>query len=120
MTGTAAREWDAEIVRNWLKARIVAARSDQAVADRTGRSGQDDCDKATAEEMVCSLVNSERSTASQIAFAESLRALLDRDDYVWRGINDDRRFDRYVRSFAKKLIGMAKANAGFENTGHYQ
>ena len=70
--------------------------------------------------MVCSPMNIERSPDSQAAFEESLRALLDREDYILRGVTDGARFDRYVRSLVKTLIRMAKANAGFENTGHYQ
>lgn len=120
MAGGVARDWNGADVRKWLQSRVVAARSDQATAVRAGRSGEDDCDRASAEKMVCSLVKAERMTASQDAFADGLRALLDRDDYVWRGVCDDTRFDRHVRSFVKKLVKMTKANAGFENTGHYQ
>jgi hypothetical protein len=120
MAGAVAKEWNGADVRHWLETRIAAARSDQAVAVRAGRAGEDDCDKATAEEMVCSLVKSEKTTATEDAFACGLRALLDRDDYIWRGVYDDVRFDRHVRSVVRKLIRMTKANAGFENTGHYQ
>ena len=120
MVGEGPREWNGANVRAWLASRVVAARSDQAAAERAGRGGQDDCDKATAEEMVCSLMIAESATSAQDTFADGLRALLDRDDYVWRGVHDDVRFDRHVRSFVKKLMRMTKANAGFEKTGRYQ
>lgn len=120
MTGAPAKAWDGAAVRTWLASRIVAARSDQAVAERAGRGARDDCDKASAEEMVCSLVKSEKITATQDGFARELGALLDRDGYSWRGVHDDARFDRHVGSFVKKLIRMTKANVGFDNTGHYQ
>lgn len=120
MTSEAATAWDGVAVRKWLEARVAAARSDQAVAERGGYGRQDDCDKATAEEMVCSLLNSPASTGSADALLSALRALLERDDYVWRGVYDDRKFDRHVRSFIKKLVKMAKANDGFGNLAHYQ
>ena len=115
-----AKEWDGAEVRRWLERRLVAARADQAIAERAGRGGQDDCDKATAEEMVCSLMNRDTAVATRDAFADGLRILLDRDDYVWRGVHDDIRFDRHVRSLIRRLIRMTKANSGFENVAHYQ
>jgi hypothetical protein len=116
----ASSEWNGVTVRKWLKSRVVAARSDQVVAERGGRDRQDDCDRATAEEMVCTLLTVKTSTDAQQAFAVDLRMLLDRDDYIWRGVSDDTRFDRHVRAYIKKLIRMTKANAGFENVTHYQ
>jgi hypothetical protein len=113
-------EWDGATVRTWLESRIVAARADQVTAERNGRSDQDDCDKATAEEMVCTLLKGKPATNVQSAFADELKALLDRDDYVWRGVYDDRRFDRHVRTYIRKLMKMTKANTGFGNTTHYQ
>jgi hypothetical protein len=112
-------QWDGAVVRTWLQSRVIAARADQFVAERGGRERQDDCDKATAEEMVCSLVAGSASD-SRASLLEALRALLDRDDYVWRGIYDDTRFDRHVRSFIKKLVRMTKVNDGFTNVAHYQ
>lgn len=116
----AAKAWSGEAVRKWLDSRVVAARSDQAVAQRAGRDGEDDCDKATAEEMVCSLMRGKASVDSQSAFVDDVRALLERDEFIGRGVYNDTRFDRHVRSYAKKLIRMAKTNVGFENTTHYQ
>lgn len=115
-----AREWDGAIVRRWLESRVVAARTDQVAAERGGRERQDDCDKATAEEMVCSLVAASKGDLGQASLLESLRALLERDEYVWRGVYDDARFDRHVRSFIKKLVRMVKSNDGFEKIAHYQ
>jgi hypothetical protein len=116
----ASIEWNGATVRTWLEARIVAARSDQVVAERGGRDRQDDCDKATAEEMVCTLMKTKSAADARQTFADGLRVLLDRDEYIWRGVYDDTRFDRHVRAYIKKLIRMTKANAGFENITHYQ
>lgn len=115
-----SREWDGAIVRKWLESRIVAARADQAVAERAGRGRQDDCDQANAEEMVCALFKTSQSTDSQGAFLENLKKLLDRDEYIGRGVYDDARFDRHVKTYIRKLMKMTKANAGFEKVGHYQ
>lgn len=119
MTAKAVTEWDGAMVRKWLESRVVASRSDQVVSQRAGWSQQDDCDKATAEEMVCTLLLGKTST-DQKAFAEGLRALLDHDEYVWRGVYDDTRFDRHVRSYLRKLVKMTKTNDGFGKTGRYQ
>ncbi|RXD05699.1 hypothetical protein EQZ23_11700 [Sphingomonas sp. UV9] len=116
----AEKTWDGAIVRTWLESRVVAARSDQVVAERGGWDRQDDCDKATAEEMVCTLMKAKPATNAQAPFLDELRTLLDRDEYIWRGVYNDTRFDRHVRTFVKKLIKMAKANDGFANTTHYQ
>lgn len=113
-------EWDGATVRTWLERRIVAARADQVTAERNGRSDRDDCDKATAEEMICTLLKSNAATNAQSAFADALKTLLDRDEHVWRGVYDDQRFDRHVRTYIRKLMKMAKSNMGFGNTTHYQ
>lgn len=109
------KAWDGAVVRRWLESRIVAARADQVAAERYGRERQDDCDKAAAEEMVCTAVRGERATESQATLGQELKSLLDRDDYVWRGVYNDTRFDRHVRTAIRTLIRMTKANEGFEN-----
>lgn len=114
------REWSGADVRKWLASRVIAARSDQVVAERGGRELQDDCDKASAEEMVCSLFKAKKSTDDQKTFSDDVSTLLDRDEFIWPGVYNDTRFDRHVRSYAKKLIKMAKTNEGFGNTTHYQ
>jgi len=116
----AAKAWDGAAVRTWLESRFAAARADQVAAERYGRERQDDCDKAAAEEMVCSAVKSERSSETQAAFVAALETLLDHDDYIWRGVYNDDRFDRHVRTYIKKLIRMAKANEGFDRIARYQ
>lgn len=113
-------EWDGAAVRTWLESRIVAARADQVVAERYGRERQDDCDMAAAEEMVCTLLKNKEALNAQGAFAEELKTLLGRDDYMWRGVYDDRRFDRHVRSTIRKLLKMTKTNGGFGNVARYQ
>lgn len=113
-------EWNGATVRTWLESRIAAARADQVVAEKGGRDRQDDCDKASAEELVCSFFRNKEAPNDQKAFAEELRGLLDRDTYIWRGVYDDDRFDRHVRSYIRKLIRMAKTNEGFEKTLRYQ
>lgn len=115
-----AKQWDGMVVRTWLECRISAARADQVAAERGGRSEQDDCDKAAAEEMVCAALSRGATADSQRAFADALDALLDRDDYIWRGVYDDRRFDRHVRTYIRKLRKMARDYAGFEQRGRYQ
>ena len=114
------KAWDGAAVRKWLESRIVAARADQVAAERYGRERQDDCDKAAAEEMVCAAVKGETSTSLQTGFVEALKGLLDREDYVWRGVYNDDRFDRHVRSYIRKLMKMAKTNEGFGNIARYQ
>jgi hypothetical protein len=120
MTDKAPQDWNGIIVGNWLESRISSARADQILAERKGYDGQDDCDAAAAEEMVCASVKNPSSTDNQGAFLADLKALLDRNDYVWRGVYNDTRFDRHVRAYVRKLTKMAKANAGFERTGRYQ
>ena len=117
---TGPEPWDGERVRKWLESRVVAARADQAMAERAGRGRQDDCDQANAEEMVCALFKASRATDSQIALLADLKKLLDRDEYVGRGVYDDARFDRHVKTYIRKLMKMTKTNAGFEKVGHSQ
>lgn len=112
--------WDGAVVRNWLNSRVVAARADQVMAERRGRTGHDDCDMAAAEEMVCTLLRDDEAVDGQRAFAAALKALADRDQHVWRGVYDDDRFDRHVRAYVRKLAGMARANKGFDNVRHHQ
>lgn len=91
------------------------------MAQRGGRDREDDCDKATAEELVYTqLLRKVASTEDAAAMIAELRALLDRDDYVGRGVYDDTRFDRHVRAFIRKVTKMAKANDGFGNVALYQ
>ncbi|UAK23212.1 hypothetical protein [Sphingomonas nostoxanthinifaciens] len=114
------KPWDGAAVRTWLESRIAAARADQVAAERYGRERQDDCDKAAAEELVCTAVRNERVTAQQDMLVQELKGLLDRDDYVWRGVYNDDRFDRHVRTYIRKLMKSAKANEGFANIKRYQ
>lgn len=120
MAGEAGKAWDGVAVRTWLESRVAAARFDQVAAERGGRERQDDCDKASAEEMVCSLLKPAAATDTADSLLGELRTLLERDGYIWRGVYDDTRFDRHVRSYIKKLIKMAKTNDGFGRTAHYQ
>ncbi|SDA15735.1 hypothetical protein [Sphingomonas sp. NFR15] len=113
-------EWDGAAVRTWLARRIASARAEQVRAERGGYEFHDDCDKAAAEEMVCAALKDKASVDAQSAFAEEVRALLARDDYIWRGVYDDTRFDRHVRSYLRKLAKMTKTNVGFGNVAHYQ
>lgn len=112
--------WDGAAVRRWLESRIASARADQVSAERYGRERQDDCDKAAAEEMICTAVRHERTTETQPTLVDALKALLERDDYVWRGVYNDDRFDRHARTYVRKLMKMAKTNSGFEKLGRYQ
>ena len=114
------KTWDGAAVRKWLESRVEAARSDQISAERHGRERQDDCDKAAAEEMICSLLKAKKTIDDQTAFAADLKQLLDQEDYLWRGVYDDRRFDRHARTYVKKLGRMTKINSGFENLSRYQ
>ncbi|WP_442678116.1 hypothetical protein ACSBM8_11255 [Sphingomonas sp. ASY06-1R] len=115
-----AKPWDGALVRKWLDRRVVAARLDQVAAERAGRAAQDDCDKASAEEMICTALQAPAATDAQDGFVAQLKALLDRDHYIWRGIYDDVRFDRHARTYVRKLMKMAKANNGFATTNRYQ
>lgn len=115
-----ATEWDGARVRAWLDSRVVAARADQVAAERHGWERRDECDAAAAEEMVCTLLTIGDAADAQGRLIDELKALLGRDDYVWRGVYDDRRFDRHVRAYIRKLSRMAKANDGFANVRRYQ
>lgn len=115
-----AKEWDGEIVRKWLESRFDASQNEQARADRHGRGHEDDYDKAAAEEWVCRATRNDDATTDQKRFAHRLKELLDQDEYRRLGVHDERRFEREVRSYLRKLIKMAKANTGFGNTSRYQ
>jgi len=115
-----SKPWDGDSVRIWLERRIVAARADQVAAERAGYGERDDCDKAAAEEMVCAFFKGKDSTDTQSAFTAELKTLLDRDQYVWRGVYDDTRFERHVRAYIRKLLKMTRDNAGFDHTRRYQ
>ena len=114
------QQWHAAQVRTWLASRTAAARVDQVVAERAGRDRQDDCDKASAEELVCSIVAKGAAADARDSFVAALRSLLDREEYIWRGVYNDTRFDRHVRAYVKKLIRMTKSHDGFANIAHYQ
>ena len=120
MAAEPGQRWDGAVVRTWLESRVASARLDQAAAERHGWERRDDCDQASAEEMVCSSLLKGDAANGQRAMLDAVKALLDRDDYVWRGVYDDRRFDRHVRTYLRKLAKMAKANSGFGNVGRYQ
>ena len=113
-------EWNGVAARAWLEGRAAHARADQVVADRRGRAGHDDCDAAAAEEMVCTLMLRGDAAGGQQALVDALKGLLERDEFVWRGVYDDRRFDRHVRGYVRKLIKMARANEGWGNLRRYQ
>lgn len=115
-----SKAWNSEQVRTWLERRIEAARLDQAAADKRGYGAQDDYDKAAAEEWVCRSLRIFADKDDQVAFADRLKQLLGQDEYLVTGINDDRRFERYVRANLRKLAKMTKANEGFENTLRFQ
>lgn len=117
---TEPKAWDGAAVRTWLERRVAAARSDQVTAERGGRDRQDDCDKAAAEEMVCAFLKTKASTNAQADFLEELKQFIARDEYFWSGVYNDTKFDRHVRTYARKLVRMAKGNTGFDNVAHYQ
>lgn len=117
---SAGAEWNPAAVRRWLERRIEAARADQVDAQRHGRGHEDACDKAAAEELVCTAMRGEATTATPDGLVAALRALLDRDDYVWRGVYDDARFDRHVRTYARGLVKMAATNSGFEKLTRFR
>ena len=116
----AATPWDNKTVGQWLESRLAAAKADQIAAERYDRARQDDCDKAAAEEMACSAVRAKKAIIDQASFIAALSGLLDRDDYIWRGVYNDARFDRHARSYIRKLLKMAKVNEGFGNMSRYQ
>lgn len=115
-----SKTWDREMVGKWLECRIDAARLDQSAADMRGYEARDDYDKAAAEEWVCRTLTIGPSKDDQPAFADRLKELLGQDEYRITGINDDRRFERYVRANLRKLTKMTKTNTGFENTLRFQ
>ena len=111
--------WSGEVVRTWLQSRFEAARSEQdRVINRRDR--EDDHDVAAAEEYVLQIAKSNVATDSQDRFIAFPKDLLDKDDYRSVGAYDERRFDRAVRTYLRKLIKMAKANAGFDNLSRFQ
>jgi hypothetical protein len=112
--------WDGVAVRTWLERRVAAARADQVTAERHGRDRQDDCDQAAAEEMVCAALLRGSASDSQASLTAALKTLQEQDEFIWRGVYDDRKFDRHVRGMIRKLLKMVKTNAGFERLGHYQ
>ncbi|MGY4397241.1 hypothetical protein ACVWZA_002435 [Sphingomonas sp. UYAg733] len=114
------KEWDGEVVRSWLERRLIASQGDQDRADKRGRDSEDDYDKAAAEEWICRVTRASEATNDQKRFVDQLKGLLDQDEYRRLGVHDERRFEREVRSYLRKLIKMAKANAGFEKTLRYQ
>lgn len=56
----------------------------------------------------------------QAGLLAAARELLDRDDHEWRGVYDDRRFDRHVLACARRVARMARANEGFVNRLRHQ
>jgi hypothetical protein len=115
-----ASAWNGETVRTWLESRLRASLADQDAADRYGREREDDYDKAAAEEWVCRKIKGSDATNDQKRFAEMLKALLDEDDFYRIGVRNEKRFEREVKTYLRKLIKMAKLNAGFENMSRYQ
>jgi len=113
------KEWNANLVRKWLLSRFEAAQAEQVRA-MNHRDREDDYDAAAAEEWVLQIVKTNVATDHPDSFARLLNDLLDKNDYRSVGIYDDRRFDRAVRRYLRKLIKMTKANAGFENLSRFQ
>ena len=114
------KQWDGATVRKWLESRFEASQRDQDAADRSGWSHADDYDKAAAEGWVCRILKASDATDDQKRFAERLKALLDQDEYRQAGVHDERRFERELRAYLRKLARMTKTNTGFENTLRYQ
>ncbi len=114
------KEWNGETVRAWLSSRFTASLGDQDRADKHGRGYEDDYCKAAAEEWVCRLTKGSNATNDQQRFGALLKSLLAQDEYRRVGVYDDRRFEREVRSYLRKLSKMTKANTGFENLSRYQ
>lgn len=113
-------EWNGELVRTWLTSRFAASQTDQDRADRHGRDHEDDYDKAAAEEWVCRQTMRHASIADQAQFGAYLKDLLDRDDYNRTGVYSERRFEREVKGYLRKLMKMTKTNEGFAKTTHFQ
>lgn len=120
MMGGSSDTWDGDRVRKWLDSRREAARLEQAVADKRGYEAQGDYDKATAEEWVCRALQAAGLADDQPVFAAQLKALLAQDEYRITGVYDERRFDRNVRAYLRKIAKMTKAKDGFANTLRYQ
>ena len=120
MVSDSPKAWDSERVRTWLESRFKTARLDQGVADRRGYEAQDDYDKAAAEEWVCRILKMAECTNDQADFAKRLKELVGQDEYRITGVYDERKFDRHVRAYLRKLAKMTKANEGFENMSRYQ
>ena len=114
------KPWNGELTRAWIERRLEASRLDQAAADRRGYDSRDDFDKAAAEEWACRALKGAACTNDQAAFASRLKELIGQDDYRATGVYDDRRFERHVRTYLRKLAKMTKANDGFENILHHQ
>jgi hypothetical protein len=112
--------WDGEQVRIWLERRFVASLDEQARADKNGRGFEDDYDKAAAEEWVCRTAKTNAATSDRKLFETFLKQLLAQDEYKRTEIHDDRRFDREVRSYLRKLIKMTKTNTGSGNMSRFQ
>ncbi len=113
-------DWDGARVRTWLERRLAAARLDRVAADRRGYEGQDDHDKAAAEEWVCLALQKAQCSDDRNAFAAAIKTLIGRDDYPMTSVNDDERFERHVRGHLRKVAKMTKTNEGFEKTLRYQ
>lgn len=118
--GDTAQGWDGAMVCAWLERRIAAARADQVAADRKGYTANDDYDKAAAEEWACRAVQAAAHKGDQAALAARVKDLLAQDDYPATGAHDDRRFERHIRAYLRKLAKMTKANTGFANALHFQ
>lgn len=119
-TDAEPKAWNGEQVRAWLESRVDAARRDQVVADKRGYAANDDYDQAAAEEWVCRSLITMAGKADQAAFADRIKHLLGKDEYIVTGVHDDRRFERHVRTNLRKIAKMTKTNSGFENTLRYQ
>jgi hypothetical protein len=115
-----SKQWNGELVRNWLERRLRASKLDQAAADRRGYEAQDEYDQAAAEEWICRALKDTDCTNDQAAFAKRLKELIGQDEYQVTGIYNDARFERHVRTHLRKLAKMTKANEGFEKTLHHQ
>lgn len=115
-----ANEWNGAAVRMWLDRRLDAALDEQARADKRGRGNEDDYDKAAAEEWVCRAAKANDAPDDPQRFAALLKDLLGKDEYRRVGVHDDRRFEREVRSYLRKLAKMTKTNTGFANVSRYQ
>lgn len=118
--GDTPQAWDDGLVRKWLESRQLAARLDQAAADKRGYGSHDDYDTAAAEEWVCGTLLKIGRLDDPAALGKQLKELLARDEYQITGIYDDRRFDRAVRANLRKIAKMTKANDGFANMLRYQ